>query len=69
MKHRVVPLDLEAREGLEPWVLSREKMRERFKQRNTDAEMPSWTATRFGALSWRTRIKFLEICDRLSFQQ
>jgi site-specific recombinase XerD len=55
MKHRVVPLVLEAREGLEPWVLSREKWCERFMQRNTGAEVPSWMDAIDGAFVFGQR--------------
>jgi site-specific recombinase XerD len=55
MKHRVVPLVLEAREGLEPWVNSREKICERYKQRNNGAEMPAWLGAVEGAFVFGQR--------------
>jgi site-specific recombinase XerD len=55
MKHRILPLVVEAREGVEHWVLSREKMCERFIQRNSGAEMPAWMHSIEGAFVFGQR--------------
>jgi integrase/recombinase XerC len=55
MKHRVVPLVLEAREGLEPWALARRKMCERFGQRNNGLELPLGMGATDGAFVFGQR--------------
>lgn len=55
MKHRVAPLVIEAREGLEPWVLSRGKHCEHLKKCNKDVELPLWMDAIEGAFVFGQR--------------